>query len=93
MAAFHLIIYGRFWVITEVIAAFAAAPSGEKADPNLWATKKAEVVEVWQSAQERFESARLMTALLGDERINEALANLGVSLRQSYSAIAKKAPE
>jgi hypothetical protein len=76
-----------------VIAAFTAARRGEQTDPNLWAAKKTEVVDVWQKAQERFESAPLMTALLGDERINDALANLGVSLRQSYSAITKNAPE
>ncbi len=34
-----------------------------------------------------------MTALLGDERINGALANLSVSLRQPYSATTKNAPE
>jgi hypothetical protein len=76
-----------------LIAAFTEGRRLEQSDPDFWATKRTEIVGAWEKAQERFEKARLMTALLGDEGINDALANLGLSIRQSYSAIMHKAPE
>jgi hypothetical protein len=78
---------------SNVIEVFSARRSPGGGDAPGWLERRTEVIQKWQQARDAFDRARLLTLLLGDAAIEDALANLATSLRQSFTAITSRQSE